>query len=186
MHTYIPMSPPSWACLPPSLSYLSRSSQSTKLISPNSRPTYPTLCHISIWVTSRHLKHNNSSLQSCYSESNSCWTSLRSIIFLIKYLWGIFACSSQKTQVEHNQNGSHLPLKWGFPLLFRNSISDIIVSILCTIYLGIAPYLSLSLHPLSNQQIYWINIFRLHSNWFPSIPDPSLLPGKNPNSLVCY
>ena len=33
MHTYIPISPPSWASLPPSLSHLSRSSQSTELIS---------------------------------------------------------------------------------------------------------------------------------------------------------
>ena len=33
MHTYIPISPPSWASLPPSLSHPSRSSQSTELIS---------------------------------------------------------------------------------------------------------------------------------------------------------
>ena len=34
MYTYIPISPPSWASLPPSLSHPSRSSQSTELISP--------------------------------------------------------------------------------------------------------------------------------------------------------
>ena len=33
MHTYIPISPPSWASLPSSLSHPSRSSQSTELIS---------------------------------------------------------------------------------------------------------------------------------------------------------
>ena len=33
MHTYIPISPPSWASLPPSLSHPSRWSQSTELIS---------------------------------------------------------------------------------------------------------------------------------------------------------
>ena len=33
MHTHVPISPPSWASLPPSLSHPSRSSQSTELIS---------------------------------------------------------------------------------------------------------------------------------------------------------
>ena len=33
MHIYVPISPPSWASLPPSLSHPSRSSQSTELIS---------------------------------------------------------------------------------------------------------------------------------------------------------
>ena len=48
MHTYVPISPPSWAYLPSSLSHPSRSSQSTDLIS---------LCYAaaSHWLSILHL-----------------------------------------------------------------------------------------------------------------------------------